>query len=74
MTIDGETIIDRGEIWSVRQVSSDGEPSELAFPEGEVEARRHQHAFGGMLWVRQMFVTEGHEAEQVTDAELMDML
>lgn len=69
-----EEIVDEVEVWSVKMTSSDGEDSEISFPEGEVEARRHQSAFGGQLWVRRMYVTAGHPAEDTTPEELMDMM
>jgi len=61
MIINGETMMDRGEIWSVKRTSSDGEVTEVACPEGEDEARLLQSAFGGKLWKRIMYVTEGEE-------------
>lgn len=69
----GEEIVDEVEVWSVKFTSSDGVPSEISFPDGEVDARRHQDAFGGELWVRTMYITEGREAEQVKLEELLDM-
>ena len=73
MTIDGEEIVDRYEIWSVRQKSSDGAEREIACPDGEVEARSMQAGFGGVVWVRKGFVTEGHPAEDISDEELMEL-
>jgi hypothetical protein len=69
----GEEIVDRTEVWSVKQSSTDGEVSETTCPEGEVEARRLQSAFGGIVWVRTLYVTEGRAAEEVSDEELLDM-
>lgn len=74
MFVDGEQIMDRTELWSVKQASTDGEDREIAFPEGEAEARKFQIAFGGRLWKRAMFVTEGEEVAAVSLEETQDMM
>lgn len=73
MKIDGEEIVDRTEIWSVKQKSSDGEVREIACPEGESEARRLQAVFGGQLWRRAMYVTVGRPEEALSDEETLDL-
>lgn len=69
MRIDGELIVDRYEVWSIKRTSTDGEVTELAFE--DEQAARLEHAFyGGRLWVRQCFASEGHEVEMTPVEDL----
>lgn len=74
MTINQEEIVDRMQVWAVKQDSSDGVDREVAFPEGEIEARRFQKSYGGQLWVRDMYVTAGHAVDEEPDENLIDSL
>lgn len=74
MRIDDQEIMDRGEVWSVKETSTDGVVTEIAFPEGENDARRYQAVFGGKLWKRAMYVTGGEEVEPLSKEETLDLV
>ena len=74
MKINDLEIEDRTEIWSVVQASTDGDEREIACPDGEVEARTLQKAFGGKLQKRLMFVTAPVAVAEESDAALADLL
>ena len=61
MRVEGEEITGSFEIWSVKRQSTDGAESEIVFDEGEEAARLDHHFFGGHLWVRTAYTTDGHE-------------
>lgn len=62
IAIDGEKVAERWEIWSVKRKSTDGEEVEIVF-EGENDARLDEKFYGGKLWVRTCYTTEGREAD-----------
>lgn len=72
--INGVQMMDRGEIWSVKRTSTDGVETEVACPEGEDEARLLHSAFGGKLWKRIMYVTEGEEVSPEPAVPADDLL
>lgn len=74
MKVNDEEIMDRGEVWSVKETSTDGAENEIAFPEGEADARRWQKMYGGKLWKRQMYVTAGEEVAEESDENLLDLV
>ena len=74
MAINGEEIMDRFEVWSVRQRSTDGEVSEVACPDGEGEARRLQKVFGGQIWKRTGYVTAGGPVAELSDEDTFDLV
>ncbi len=73
MRLGSVEIESENEVWSVRQKSTDDvhpeDGREIAFPEGELAARRYQKGFGGQLLMRRMFVTSPEEQDELSDEE-----
>jgi hypothetical protein len=74
LKINDEEVMDRYEIWSVIQKSSDGVEREVAIPEGEADARRFQKTFGGQLWKRYGYSTVGEPIAEEPDEDLLDLV